>query len=180
MLSKSKSNLCLVFHYKQYKLPGSRKLSDILGVETGGPGGRRLGEPGHSMADYLKFKDLIMRMLDYDPKTRITPRQALQHSFFRRTTDGSTNTTSNDMTASIPSSATRSTSISNDSNSLHLTSTFGTSTIIGLMDSSTQPPPMLDTSGSSSSSMSFQRHQLIQQQIDCTYISLTNKRFQCN
>ncbi|KAH9522108.1 Dual specificity tyrosine-phosphorylation-regulated kinase 1A [Dermatophagoides farinae] len=137
----------------KYKLPGSRKLSDILGVETGGPGGRRLGEPGHSMADYLKFKDLIMRMLDYDPKTRITPRQALQHSFFRRTTDGSTNTTSNDMTASIPSSATRSTSISNDSNSLHLTSTFGTSTIIGLMDSSTQPPPMLDTSGSSSSSI---------------------------
>ena len=33
-------------------------------------------------------------MLDYDPKTRITPFQALQHSFFKRTTDESTNTTS--------------------------------------------------------------------------------------
>ena len=76
----------------QYKPPGARKLSDILGVELGGPGGRRLGEPGHSVSDYLKFKDLILRMLDYNPKTRITPHNALQHSFFRRTTDGSTNT----------------------------------------------------------------------------------------
>ncbi|KAG8193375.1 hypothetical protein JTE90_023002 [Oedothorax gibbosus] len=78
---------------KKYKSPGSRKLHDILGVETGGPGGRRLGETGHSVSDYLKFKDLILRMLDYDPKTRITPYHALQHSFFKRTSDESTNTT---------------------------------------------------------------------------------------
>lgn len=78
---------------KKYMPSGSRKLHDILGVETGGPGGRRLGEPGHSVSDYLKFKDLILRMLDYNPKTRITPHHALQHSFFRRTNDGSTNTT---------------------------------------------------------------------------------------
>lgn len=78
---------------KKYKSPGSRKLYDILGVETGGPGGRRLGETGHSMPDYLKFKDLIIRMLDYDPKTRISPYHALQHSFFKRTSDESTNTT---------------------------------------------------------------------------------------
>ncbi|GFU42204.1 hypothetical protein NPIL_229691 [Nephila pilipes] len=78
---------------KKYKSPGSRKLHDILGVETGGPGGRRLGETGHSVSDYLKFKDLLLRMLDYDPKTRITPYHALQHSFFKRTSDESTNTT---------------------------------------------------------------------------------------
>lgn len=77
---------------RKYKPPESRKLHDILGVETGGPGGRRLNESGHSVSDYLKFKDLILRMLDYDPKTRITPHLALQHSFFRRTNDGSTNT----------------------------------------------------------------------------------------
>ncbi|GIY52247.1 hypothetical protein CDAR_245811 [Caerostris darwini] len=77
---------------KKYKLPGSRKLHDILGVETGGPGGRRLGETGHTVSDYLKFKDLLIRMLDYDPKTRITPYHALQHSFFKRTIDESTNT----------------------------------------------------------------------------------------
>uniref|UniRef100_A0A8D8LUE2 dual-specificity kinase n=2 Tax=Cacopsylla melanoneura TaxID=428564 RepID=A0A8D8LUE2_9HEMI len=76
------------------KVPGSRRLHDILGVESGGPGGRRLGEPGHSVSDYLKFKDLIFRMLDYDPKTRITPYYALQHNFFKRTADESTNTSS--------------------------------------------------------------------------------------
>ncbi|XP_058823880.1 serine/threonine-protein kinase minibrain isoform X2 [Topomyia yanbarensis] len=77
---------------RKYKASGSRKLHDILGVETGGPGGRRHGEPGHSVSDYLKFKDLILRMLDYDPKTRCTPYYALQHNFFKRTSDESTNT----------------------------------------------------------------------------------------
>lgn len=41
---------------RKYKPPGTRRLHDILGVETGGPYGRRLGEPGHSFSDYLKFK----------------------------------------------------------------------------------------------------------------------------
>ncbi|XP_067676238.1 dual specificity tyrosine-phosphorylation-regulated kinase 1B-like isoform X2 [Haliotis asinina] len=72
---------------KKYKQAGSRKLHDIIGAETGGPGGRRAGEPGHTVADYLKFKDLILRMLDYDPKTRITPYYGLQHNFFKKTTD---------------------------------------------------------------------------------------------
>lgn len=38
-------------------------------------------------------------MLDYDPKTRITPYYALQHNFFKRTTDESTNTTSSTSTS---------------------------------------------------------------------------------
>ncbi len=63
-------------------------------MECGGPGGRRAGESGHAVADYLKFKDLILRMLDYDPKTRIQPYYALQHSFFKKTTDEGTNTSS--------------------------------------------------------------------------------------
>ncbi|KTF83490.1 hypothetical protein cypCar_00009956 [Cyprinus carpio] len=79
---------------KRYKPPASRKLHVILGVECGGPGGRRAGESGHAVADYLKFKDLILRMLDYDPKTRIQPYYALQHSFFKKTTDEGTNTSS--------------------------------------------------------------------------------------
>jgi len=74
---------------KKYRGSGSRKIHDILGVETGGPGGRRLGEPGHSVSDYLRFKDLILRMLEYDPKTRITPYYALQHNFFKRTSEDS-------------------------------------------------------------------------------------------
>lgn len=77
---------------KKYKPPNSRKMHDIIGVETGGPGGRRLGEAGHSVSDYLKFKDLILRMLDYDPKSRITPYYALQHNFFKRAAEESTAT----------------------------------------------------------------------------------------
>ncbi|XP_032296184.1 serine/threonine-protein kinase minibrain isoform X3 [Drosophila virilis] len=84
---------------RKYKPPGSRKLHDILGVETGGPAGRRMDEPGHSVSDYLKFKDLILRMLDFDPKTRVTPYYALQHNFFKRTTDESTNTSGAGATA---------------------------------------------------------------------------------
>ena len=77
---------------RKYKQPGARKLQDIMGVEVGGPGGRRHGEIGHSVQDYLKFKDLIIRMLDFDPKSRITPYYALQHNFFKRTSDEGTNT----------------------------------------------------------------------------------------
>ncbi|KAG5681570.1 hypothetical protein PVAND_010989 [Polypedilum vanderplanki] len=84
---------------RKYKQPGSRKLHDILGVEMGGPGGRRHGEVGHSIADYLKFKDLIIRMLDFDPKTRITPYYALQHNFFKRTSDEGTNTNAGNVAA---------------------------------------------------------------------------------
>lgn len=88
------SLLSCMFLYQQYKPPASRKLHTILGVEAGGPGGRRAGESGHAVADYLKFKDLVLRMLDYDPKTRIQPYYALQHSFFKKTADEGTNTSS--------------------------------------------------------------------------------------
>lgn len=33
-------------------------------------------------------------MLDYDPKTRVTPYYALQHSFFKKTSEESTSTIS--------------------------------------------------------------------------------------
>lgn len=102
---------------KKYKLPGTRRLHDILGVETGGPGGRRAGEAGHSMSDYLKFKDLILRMLDYDPKTRITPYYALQHNFFKRTSDESTNTANS--TSSSPAVASLDMALTNSSSSQH-------------------------------------------------------------
>ncbi|EDV21874.1 uncharacterized protein TRIADDRAFT_64191 [Trichoplax adhaerens] len=77
---------------RKYRAPGSVKLADILGVNTGGPGGRRLNEAGHTVNDYLKFKDLIQRMLDYNPRNRIPPHQAQQHSFFKRTADVGTST----------------------------------------------------------------------------------------
>ena len=70
------------------RVPGSRRLHAILGVETGGPGERRLGELGHTVSDYLQFQDLVLRMLEYEPQRRLTPQQALQHGFFRRGADG--------------------------------------------------------------------------------------------
>ncbi|XP_043935287.1 dual specificity tyrosine-phosphorylation-regulated kinase 1A-like [Protopterus annectens] len=84
---------------KEYRGPGTRRLHEILGVETGGPGGRRAGEQGHSPSDYLKFKDLILRMLEYDPKNRIAPFYALQHNFFKKTTDEGTNTSNSNSTS---------------------------------------------------------------------------------
>ena len=82
------SNLSFIrfptFHAHQYQPPGTRLLKKTLGVETSGPEGRRRGEGGHSVRDYLKFQDLVERMLDYDPKSRITPIYALQHAFFKQ------------------------------------------------------------------------------------------------
>ena len=72
-------------HCLQYIPPGTLLLDNILGVDIGGPGGRRAGEPGHAPTDYAKFKDLIIRMLEYDPNKRIVPYYALQHNFFKRT-----------------------------------------------------------------------------------------------
>lgn len=69
---------------KKYKAPGTRRLRDILGSDVGGPQSRRLNEPGHSLQDYLKFEDVIIRMLNYDAKLRITPQDTLQHAFFKR------------------------------------------------------------------------------------------------
>lgn len=69
---------------KTYKGIRQRKLSDMLGSNTGGPGGRRKKELGHAPADYAKFEDLLSRLLDIDPKTRMTPSEALDHEFLRR------------------------------------------------------------------------------------------------
>ncbi len=46
---------------KRYRPAGSRKLHDIIGVEAGGPQGRRLGEQGHSPFEYRKFKVMCVR-----------------------------------------------------------------------------------------------------------------------
>ena len=51
-------------------------------METGGPGGRRQGEEGHGPENYRLFRDLIKRMLAYDPRKRIRPLEALNHPFF--------------------------------------------------------------------------------------------------
>ena len=64
-------------------------------MDIGGPGGRRTGEANHSVSDYTKFKELVQLMLDYDPKRRILPFNALQSNFFKRTYDETSNATTN-------------------------------------------------------------------------------------
>ena len=56
-------------------------------MNTGGPLGRRKGDAGHSPEHYRSFLDLVDRMLDYVPETRIKPIEALSHSFFRLDTE---------------------------------------------------------------------------------------------
>ena len=59
-------------------------LQDVLGVNIGGPLGRRRHEKtGHTLEHYRQFLDFVERMLDYDPKTRIKPLEALNHPFLR-------------------------------------------------------------------------------------------------
>jgi len=65
----------------------NRELDKILGTHTGGPGGRRKDQPNHAVSDYLKFKELILAMLTYNPAKRISPLRALSHQFFRDTSD---------------------------------------------------------------------------------------------
>merc|ERR1719271_602379 len=82
-----------------------RSLNEVLGVDTGGPDGRRLNEPGHSVTDYLKLKDLIMRMLTYHPGERITPFQAISHTFFGSTESAEVQTEGSSATAAASSTA---------------------------------------------------------------------------
>lgn len=77
-------------------------LQEVLGVYTGGPGGRHKPKAGSaggaagqaasgvgadsngsSPEAYLQFLDLVERMLDYDPTTRIKPMEAMAHPFLR-------------------------------------------------------------------------------------------------
>jgi dual specificity tyrosine-phosphorylation-regulated kinase 1 len=41
-------------------------LSEIIGVSTGGPGGRRAGETGHTYHHYNCFLDLVAKMLHFE------------------------------------------------------------------------------------------------------------------
>ena len=82
------------YHLKPRRKPSRRRshsssrvhtsLSELLGVRSGGPGGRRAGEAeGHTQWHYQQFMDMIMRMLEFDPHLRMTPMQALNHPFLR-------------------------------------------------------------------------------------------------
>lgn len=63
-------------------IPLSRPLDTVIGVTTGGPGGRRINDPGHTEGHYSIFADLLRMTLRLDPAERCKPALALQHRFF--------------------------------------------------------------------------------------------------
>uniref|UniRef100_A0A669DFN5 dual-specificity kinase n=1 Tax=Oreochromis niloticus TaxID=8128 RepID=A0A669DFN5_ORENI len=72
------------------------KIVEVLGV----PPSHMLDAAPKARKYFDKLSDdLILRMLDYDPKSRITPFYALQHNFFKKTTDEGTNTSSSTSTS---------------------------------------------------------------------------------
>ncbi len=78
-------------------------LEDIIGVNTGGPGGRRSGEPGHSQAKYEEFLDFVRwaapfeafilfnifcrRLIVYDPEKRASASELLDHPYILSSSD---------------------------------------------------------------------------------------------
>eukprot|EP00040_Diaphanoeca_grandis_P012741 m.64499 g.64499 ORF g.64499 m.64499 type:complete len:506 (+) comp23439_c0_seq1:822-2339(+) len=68
---------------RTYRPLKSLRLCDTLGSMTGGPEGRRRGQPGHEPPDYARFEHLLKGLLEWDPAKRITPREALEHPFLR-------------------------------------------------------------------------------------------------
>mmetsp|Transcript_11313 Transcript_11313/g.25733 ORF Transcript_11313/g.25733 Transcript_11313/m.25733 type:complete len:642 (-) Transcript_11313:368-2293(-) len=87
---------------------GTRPLREIIGVDTGGPGGRRAQEPGHSRHTYELFLDLVERMLCYDAAERITPQEASRHEFFREVHETASQAGASGVTPAAPSTATAS------------------------------------------------------------------------
>lgn len=68
---------------KPYMSLKGRRLKDSLGTYIGGPRGRRKNETGHTPEDYLRFEDLLNKLLEWDPAKRMTPKEALAHPFLR-------------------------------------------------------------------------------------------------
>ena len=57
-------------------------IAAFVGARTGGPRGRRLGEPGHAPRDYAAFARVLGGLLRPDPRARLAPAAALRLPFF--------------------------------------------------------------------------------------------------
>ena len=68
---------------QDYKPLSSRMIADLIGMNTEGPRGLRRGEIGHGKASYEQFADLLLKLLTFDPETRLKPTEAIMHDFFR-------------------------------------------------------------------------------------------------
>jgi serine/threonine protein kinase len=61
--------------------PAPRTLSQIIGVDSGGPFGRRKGEAGHSRQNYVEFQSFIASLLRFDPTERVSAAEAMEHIY---------------------------------------------------------------------------------------------------
>ncbi|GAB5369395.1 hypothetical protein AAMO2058_001400800 [Amorphochlora amoebiformis] len=77
-----------VVKWVSYATPGKRNLMEIMNEAKQLNTGKR----GHAEIDYSKFENLLRSMLAYNFHERITPEDALRHSFFRSFTDSCTST----------------------------------------------------------------------------------------
>ena len=59
----------------------TRSLANVIGVTSGGPGGRRKGQTGHDQVAYETFFDFVSKLIVYDPAKRMSVAQAIQHPF---------------------------------------------------------------------------------------------------
>lgn len=61
--------------------PAPRTLAQIIGVESGGPFGRRRDEAGHSRENYAEFQSFIASLLRFDPTERVSAVEAMNHTY---------------------------------------------------------------------------------------------------
>lgn len=53
-------NVLYVLKRPNRDMPAPRRLDEIIGVYSGGPGGRRAGEPNHGVPRYEEFLDFVL------------------------------------------------------------------------------------------------------------------------
>jgi len=61
--------------------PAPRTLAQIIGVDSGGPFGRRKDEAGHSRENYAEFQSFIASLLRFDPTERVSAVEAMNHTY---------------------------------------------------------------------------------------------------
>ena len=67
--------------------PAPRTLAQIIGVDSGGPFGRRKEELGHSRENYIDFLSFIQCLLIFDPVERVSASEAMRHPYITERLD---------------------------------------------------------------------------------------------
>eukprot|EP00605_Chrysophyceae_sp_TOSAG23-4_P000588 GSChrysophyteH1.ASY1.ANO1.665.1 assembled CDS len=68
--------------------PSPRTLDEIVGLNTGGPFGRRKGEQGHTRENYMEFVQFISKLLIFDPDERSSAAAAMRDPYILDVVNG--------------------------------------------------------------------------------------------